>query len=160
MSKAQKFACFWLVGLGVLLCDQCTKYLVIHHVRPGDSLSVVEGFFRIVNIRNAGGAFNIFSDGGSSDAKRIFFAIIAMAAVVVLHVVVKRMKKPGLWHVVPFGLILGGALGNLVDRLRLGAVVDFLDFYVGSYHWPAFNCADAAITVGAAAILLREFSGG
>src|SRR5581483_1074251 len=117
-------------------------------------LDVVEGFFSLTLVMNPGLAFGLL--GGLPAAWRWVVALLSMAALLVLaRVAVRVLADGGAMSRLAIGLIFGGALGNLVDRARFGAVVDFLDFYVGTWHWPAFNVADFAITVGVALLALR-----
>jgi len=142
----------------VILLDQATKAWIISTMRLYDSFAVIGGFFNITHVRNPGAAFG-FLAGASPLFRYIFFMSVAVAAILlILHYLrVSRIEETSL--VSALALILAGAVGNLIDRVRFGEVVDFLDVYIGSYHWPAFNVADSAITVGAAiliAVLLRK----
>ncbi|MCX7823697.1 MAG: signal peptidase II [Syntrophobacterales bacterium] len=145
-SIGRKLTIFWGFGALVLFFDQVTKYLILTNVPLYSRIEVIPGFFNIVHVRNTGIAFSLFS--GSPGAPFIL-GTIAFLAVIFLHLVVLRLKEMSNLEILYFGLILGGALGNLLDRIRLGSVVDFLDFYIGNLHWPAFNVADSAITCGA-----------
>jgi signal peptidase II len=160
LRENSRAACVLLV-LAVFLFDQLTKWLVARTLLIGETVHVVPGLFNLTHWRNRGVAFGLFADMQSPHATSfvIGFSVVAMAVVGFL-----------LWRgpatpvaAAGLALILGGAFGNLVDRLRGGSVVDFLDFYIGSYHWPAFNIADGAIVLGAAAlafeILRRRPSG-
>jgi signal peptidase II len=111
----------------------------------------VTPFFNLVLTYNRGMSFGLFNSGGGG-LNALLFSCLAAAIVLGLIWWLGRVSRPIL--AVAIGLIIGGALGNVADRLRLGAVVDFLDFHVGSWHWPAFNLADSAICVGVAALLL------
>ena len=142
----------------VILLDQATKAWIISTMRLYDSFAVIGGFFNITYVRNPGAAFG-FLAGASPLFRYIFFLAVTVAAILlILHYLrVSRIEETFL--VSALALILAGAVGNLIDRVRFGEVVDFLDVYIGSYHWPAFNVADSAITVGAAiliAVLLRK----
>lgn len=135
------------VGLTVFLTvlfDQLTKALVTRNLSLHDTVEVIPGFFNIVYWRNPGGAFGIFKYGGT--AWTLFFVGMSLAAVVIIGVLMRHARDT--FTRVALSLIAGGAVGNLIDRLRFGGVVDFLDFHAGRYHWPAFNVADSAITVG------------
>ena len=110
----------------------------------------VTSFFNIVLIYNRGMSFGLLNSGGGLNA--LFFSLAASAIVAVLAYWLTRVENPLL--AIAIGLIIGGAIGNVIDRIRFGAVVDFLDFHVGSWHWPAFNVADSAICVGVALMLL------
>ena len=135
-----------LIVLAIIALDQVTKYLIVNALSPSDSIEVFS-FLHIVNVRNTGAAFGSFKSLGSS-----FFIIVAVAAIVfVVSLLMKRVYNTG-----GLCLILGGAIGNLIDRVLYGQVVDFIDFSIGSYHWPAFNVADSALTVGIIIILMTS----
>ncbi len=138
---------FFLVSLIVFAADQATKYLIISHFSLFEAVNVLP-FFSIVYVRNTGSAFGMFRSLGNA-----FFIVTAVVAIVVVAflIVRDRENRPGL------SLILGGAAGNMTDRLVHGYVVDFLDFYAGSRHWPAFNIADAALTAGIFLLLVGSF---
>jgi signal peptidase II len=138
----------FLISAGVILLDQLTKWLVDRSITLHDSIVLIPGFLKLTNAHNEGAAFGLFADSASQwrAPALIMFSVIAMCIVTMLlwrnsH----KITMTGL----ALSLILGGAAGNLWDRMIHGHVVDFLDFYVGSYHWPAFNVADSAIVVGA-----------
>jgi signal peptidase II len=131
----------------VVVLDQAVKLLVVAKIPAYDSWVVIPGFFNLTHIYNTGGAFG-FLAGKSSLFRHLFFltaSVIAMAMIVYLYLQTSRR-----YLFLRFGLamILGGAVGNVIDRIRLGKVVDFLDVYVKGLHWPAFNIADSAICVG------------
>ena len=135
-----------IAGLIVLL-DQFTKALILSSLPLYDSFPVIPGFFNITHVHNPGGAFGLLADQSPLLRKILFLAVSAAASLVVLYFYMKTPRSYGLLAG-GFALIFGGAVGNLIDRLRFGIVVDFLSFYIGPYHWPAFNVADSAITVG------------
>ncbi len=139
----------WLIlpALGVVFFDQLTKQLIIKSLRVYESVPVIQGFFDLVHVRNRGMAFGIMNDSPSDSGMWLLLAM-SFVAIALLLVWFFRMKEEGVLFTLSLSLILGGAVGNIIDRLRFGEVVDFLDVYVGAYHWPAFNVADAAITVG------------
>ena len=137
---------FGLAAL-IILLDQATKMLVVVGIPMYGSIAVIPGFFDLTHIYNTGGAFG-FLAGKSSLFRHLFFltaAVIAMGMIVYLY-----LKTPQDYVFLRGGLslILGGALGNVIDRVRIGKVVDFLDLHIQGMHWPAFNVADSAITVG------------
>ncbi len=138
----------FLISLAVVLLDQGAKWLVARSITLHDSLVVVPGLFRITHVQNRGAAFGLFSDSPSEWKIAILISFSLVALVVVSALLWKNSHAMSVTGV-GLALILGGALGNLWDRLISGHVVDFLDFYIGSYHWPAFNVADSAIVVGA-----------
>jgi len=121
-----------------------------------ESLSVIPGFFDLTYVRNPGAAFGFLAQA-SPAFRSFFFSAVAVVAVFLILYFIIRHKEGTLLQATALSLISGGALGNLLDRVRFGEVVDFLDFYVGSYHWPAFNVADSAISVGACLLLYEIF---
>jgi signal peptidase II len=136
----------------VAILDQLSKAAVLAHFagQAFGEREMVTSFFNFALIYNRGISFGLFNGGAGLNA--LLFSLGAAAIVGMLAVWLSRVANPFL--AVAIGLIIGGAVGNVIDRLRLGAVVDFLDFHVGSSHWPAFNLADSAICVGVAAMLL------
>ncbi len=144
-----------LAGLIVLL-DQLTKFWVVRTIAPGKPVQVIPHFFDLVYVLNRGAAFG-FLNSSDISWQRYFFIGIKILAVFVILFIVKLSKTAGPFFLAGLGLILGGAVGNLVDRLHTGLVVDFLDVYVGAYHWPAFNVADSAITVGAGLLIIALY---
>ena len=143
----RKYALLILVVGAVFMGDQASKALVVERIPLYHALPVIEGFFNLTHVHNAGGAFG-FLAGQHPILRTVLFlsaSVLAIGLVLVFH----HRTAPGYpWLSAAFALILGGALGNLADRLRMGSVIDFLDVYIGRYHWPAFNVADSAITVG------------
>lgn len=131
-----------LIAGAIAVADQLTKWLVLRFVDESLPIAVVNGFLQIVHWRNTGAAWGLFR---GSNLPLTIFSVLTLAALVVFR---RSLGIPRLWPSVAIGLISGGIIGNVVDRIRLGSVVDFLDFYVGRYHWPAFNIADSAICVG------------
>lgn len=139
-----------LFGLIIILAtafDQVTKILIASKMNFHDSAPVIHGFFNIVHTRNRGMAFGLFNNPDPGPA---FYFLTGASVFAVLLIIfwffrLKKNEKP---LTTGLALILGGALGNLIDRLRIGEVIDFLDIQIGSYHWPAFNIADSCITIG------------
>lgn len=129
----------------VLVLDQLTKIYVDRTMELHSSITVIEGFFNITYLRNKGAAFGILAD---SAWRLPFFLLVSTIAVAVILVVIKRMRDDQVLNVASLSLIFSGALGNLIDRVRLGEVIDFLDVHWRGHHWPAFNIADSAICVG------------
>lgn len=146
----------WWLMVALVVADQFTKWLVVANMDLFSRINVLP-FFDLVHVRNYGAAFSFLSDQGGW--QRWFFTAIAIAISTVIAVLLRRQPKAMTTANWAFALILGGALGNLIDRIRLGYVVDFLDFYVGSYHWPAFNVADSAIVIGAGLMIYEGFFG-
>jgi len=145
---------FFLTAVLVILLDQVTKFYVVSHFQLHESLPVIDGFFNLTYIRNPGAAFG-FLAGASPVFRGLFFTAVTLIAVsLILYYLVKNLVS-NLSLVIPLALILAGALGNLVDRIRFGEVVDFLDVYIAGYHWPAFNVADSAISIGAVFLIVE-----
>ena len=141
-------AWLWVSAL-VLVLDQITKWLVVQGLAYAESIPLTP-FFNLVRAHNTGAAFSLFAD--QPGWQRGFFIVVAgVASVVILHLL-RRTRGRALFCLA-LALILGGAVGNVIDRLAYGYVVDFLDFYLGGWHWPAFNVADSAITVGAGLLI-------
>lgn len=140
---------FYTIALAITFLDQISKQYVQRTFRLGEVIPVIPSFFNLTYVLNPGAAFGFLS-GTSATFRNPFFIAVSLLAVVFIVYYRSRHRQMGLLPSLSLSLILGGALGNLVDRLRLGMVVDFLDFYYGTYHWPAFNIADSAITVGVA----------
>lgn len=135
-----------LIVLAIIALDQVTKYLIVNSLSSYDFIEVFP-FLHIVNVRNTGAAFGSFKSLGSS-----FFIIVGVAAIIfIVYLLMKRA-----YNTFSLSLILGGAVGNLIDRILYGQVVDFIDFSIGSYHWPAFNVADSSLTIGIILILMTS----
>lgn len=146
----------WLAWLGLALvlviADQFTKVMVIGYFRLGDSQTVTS-FFNLVRVHNSGAAFSFLA--GASGWQRWFFTAIGVIAAVVITWLLRSHANQRLFAFA-LSFILGGALGNVIDRLIHGHVIDFLQFHYGGWYFPAFNIADSAITIGAAALILDE----
>jgi len=138
----------WISAL-VLVLDQITKWLVVQGLEYGEAIPFTS-FFNLVRAHNTGAAFSLFADH-SGWQRGFFITVAAVASVVILHLL--RQPRGHRVYYIALALILGGAIGNVIDRLAYGYVVDFLDFYLGGWHWPAFNVADSAITVGAGLLI-------
>jgi signal peptidase II len=144
----------WLSVL-VVVADQVTKIWISGALRPYELVPVIDGFFNLTLAFNTGAAFSFLAQGGGW--QRWLLSGLAVVVTIVLVVWLTRLGRHERWTAAALSLVIGGAVGNLLDRLRLGHVVDFLDFYLGSWHWPAFNVADSAIVVGVAILLLASF---
>jgi len=131
----------------VVLADQVTKALIFAYLPYHQSITVVPGFFDITHIHNPGGAFGLMANM-SETLRTIVFLLASSLAVGLIFYFYIKTPPSYVFLAVGFALIFGGAIGNLIDRVRLGIVIDFIDVYIGDYHWPAFNIADSAITVG------------
>lgn len=140
----------------VLVLDQITKYLVESRIRLHDVIIVVPGFFNITHVRNKGAAFGILSNLPEFWRSAFFIAVTIVAIAVIIALIVKTRDR---LTVYAFSLIAGGAMGNVVDRIRYGEVVDFIQWYVKSYYWPSFNVADSAITLGVVLLAIEMLFG-
>ena len=143
----------WLAGI-IIILDQISKWIVLATLRPGDSIYVAP-FFNWVLTFNAGAAFSFLSDAGGW--QRWFFTVLALG--VSVWIVSMLRQHTGEFRLsLALTLILGGALGNVIDRIRFGAVVDFVQWHAAGYYWPAFNVADSAITIGAVLMVWDQFA--
>ncbi len=143
----------WLAGV-VILLDQVSKWIVLGTLHPGESRYVAP-FFNWVLTFNSGAAFSFLSDAGGW--QRWFFTVLALAVSVWILTLLRRHTSE-FRLALALSLILGGALGNVIDRLRFGAVVDFIQWHAAGYYWPAFNVADSAITIGAILLVWDQFA--
>ncbi len=140
------------IALIGLLLDQLSKGWVIRNIDPREIVTVIPGWFDLVHVLNRGAAFG-FLNRTDMDWQRGFFIVASLVAVTLIFYLLKTLDREEPFVLWGLGLVLGGALGNLVDRVRLGVVVDFLDAHVGHYHWLAFNVADICITLGTMALI-------
>lgn len=143
----------------IVFFDQFTKQLVMESLPVWRSIPVIDGFFNLVHVQNRGAAFGFLNRSDIEWQFWLFAAFTLVALGLVLYMV-RSLKPARLLALSAFGAILGGALGNFIDRVRFRHVVDFLDFYVGEMHWPAFNVADIAICYGVAIFALITFFSG
>ena len=139
-----------VAAIGVVALDQASKWWILEHVMRPPRVIELTGFFNLVVGWNRGVSFGLFNSDSPYNAWVL--SAIALLIVAALAVWLGRARSPFL--VAAIGLVIGGALGNVVDRLRFGAVFDFLDLHAAGYHWPAFNVADSAITVGAVMLIV------
>ena len=144
-----------LIGVSLIIVslDQITKLLIINTMQLHESIPVIAGFFNLTYIRNPGAAFGLFATTNSA-FRLIFFVGTSIFALGLLGTIFYRIHPDDVWGQLTVSSIVGGAIGNLLDRLQHGEVVDFLDVYIGRYHWPAFNVADGAISVGVVSLLI------
>ena len=143
----------WLSAL-VIVVDQVTKRVIDSAMQLHQTIELIP-YFQLTYMRNQGAAFSFLS--GAGGWQRWFFIGLAIVASVFIFVWLRKLDPSRRREAVAWALVLGGALGNLIDRILYGYVIDFLDVYVGDWHWPAFNVADSAITVGVALLLLDSF---
>ena len=140
-----------ILCLIVVLLDQFTKVWVrSSFVCGGESLEVIPGFFNLVYVRNPGAAWGML---GGQQVILIALSVVVFILLAVFH---RRVLNPTLDHRIALGLMLGGVLGNMIDRIKLGWVTDFLDFHIGTHHWPSFNVADSAICIAVGLYLLSS----
>jgi signal peptidase II len=145
---------FYLISLVIVLLDQLAKLLVVRSMRLGQNIPIVPGFFDLTFVLNPGAAFSLFATLPEW-IRNPFFILISVGAAVLIVAYRSRYLRENRLASVSLALILGGAIGNLIDRLWYGVVVDFLDAHIYQYHWPIFNVADSAISVGVALLLLE-----
>ena len=158
MPRLQPMTMLWFaIAASVLLLDQYSKLWIVERFAYGDA-KVLSGFFNLVRVHNYGAAFSFLSDAGGW--QRWAFSLLAAVISAVIVVWITRLPAQKKFEALALALILGGALGNLYDRLTLGYVVDFLDFHWSGRHFPAFNVADAGISVGAAMLILDTLING
>jgi signal peptidase II len=171
MSPSVRYGLYALLSGTIVLLDQWTKALVQQRMHLMESIPVIPHVFNLTYIRNPGAAFGLFV-GMNQNVRGLFFLVITGAAIVVIgYFFVASIRddfrharagdsssiRHNRWLRFGLALVLGGAIGNLIDRMRYGEVVDFLDFYLGPHHWPAFNVADSSITVGVTILLVAAF---
>ncbi|HDQ40163.1 MAG TPA: signal peptidase II [Desulfonatronum sp.] len=152
----RRYRLVFLLALIVLAVDQATKLWVAAVMPLWTSKTVIPGFFNLVHVLNKGAAFGFLNELDAVWRPYFFLGATALALVLILHLL-RTVPREDTVLFTALGLVLGGALGNLVDRIRLGEVIDFLDFYIGKYHWPAFNCADIAISIGSVLLLVSVY---
>jgi signal peptidase II len=145
---------WFLLSLLVLIVDQVSKVTVASSMHLYESIALVPSF-QLTYVHNPGAAFSFLSDAGGW--QRWFFIALSSVVSVLISIWLVRLPAALRWQAIGLALVLGGAVGNLVDRVLYGYVIDFLDVYYRSWHWPAFNVADAAITIGAVILLVDSF---
>jgi len=158
MNKHSARATHFLLALFVVLLDRWTKRLVALHIAMYSHIQIIPGFFRITHTENTGAAFSLFADS-PSHWKTAMLISFSVAAMIVVSALLWKQSRALTMTGIALSLILGGAVGNLWDRVASGRVVDFLLFYVKSYQWPVFNLADSAIVVGASLLVLEIIFG-
>jgi signal peptidase II len=143
-----------LLLLVIVPLDQATKIIVDRMLPLHESIPVIENFFSLTYIRNTGAAFGLLAQSGEL-FRRTFLIGFSLAAIGFIIIMLRRLPENEKVLTIALGFILAGAVGNLIDRLLYGEVIDFLDFYWNGYHWPAFNVADSFITIGVVLIMVR-----
>jgi len=153
MRRPVRYLLLALLSGTIVVIDQATKLSIMQAMRLDESIPIIPNLFSLTYIRNPGAAFGLLA--GSSNAFRmVFFGVTSLFALALLGTILFRLPEKDWMGQLSVAGILGGAIGNLIDRLQYGEVIDFLDVYVDSYHWPAFNVADSAITIGAVLIII------
>ena len=153
-EAAARYLILAMVSVGAILLDQATKVHIMQTMRLHESIPVIPNFFSLTYIRNPGAAFGILASS-SNGFRLLFFGFTSLFALVLLGTIFVRLRHDDWIGQLSIAGILGGAIGNLLDRMRFGEVIDFLDFYIDAYHWPAFNVADAAISVGVCFLIVH-----
>ena len=141
------------IPVAVIVADQLTKHLALLYLAAGDM--PITSFFRFALAFNTGAAFSFLADAGGW--QNLFFVGVAVAVSVIILFMFRKLESKDMQLAVALMLVLGGAIGNVVDRLRFGYVVDFIDVYYQHWHWPTFNIADSAISIGAVLLILDAF---
>ena len=155
----KKYGVFAITVFVIILVDQLTKYWIDTTMMLHESITVLNGFFSITYVRNPGAAFG-FLAGASPAFRYTFFIAVNIIAIALIVSYIRKATREESRLILALSFIMAGAFGNLMDRVRFGEVVDFLDFYIGSVHWPAFNVADSSITVGAFFLILELWKRG
>jgi signal peptidase II len=154
MSKNARYLILAFLTVSTVVLDQISKVQIMQNMRLHESIPVIQEFFSLTYIRNPGAAFGLLASSGQT-FRLVFFGLTSVFALGLLGMIFFRLRQDDWVGQLSIAGILGGAIGNLLDRVRFGEVIDFLDFYVNGYHWPAFNVADAAISVGVFFLILH-----
>jgi signal peptidase II len=154
----RNYLLFVLTVLVIIVLDQITKIYIDTHMTLHETIPVVNGFFNITYVRNPGAAFGFLADASPFLRALFLIGVSFFASGLIVYYII-RMKTEDILLTYGMSLILGGAVGNLIDRIRLGEVIDFLDVYISTYHWPAFNVADSAVSVGAVILFYKLIKG-
>ena len=148
---------YFLIAIAVVVLDRITKHLVVAHLAAGSTHTVIPGFFRFSHVLNTGAAFSAFADTASPDFVRKGLIVFSVVAVLIVGYMLLRVRKTLSLTAVALALILGGAIGNLYDRVVYHYVIDFLEVHIVHYHWPDFNVADSCIVIGAFLLMIEIF---
>ena len=146
----------------IVILDQITKAMIQSTMRLHQSIPIIDGLLSLTYIRNPGAAFGLFADS-QNGIRILFFVTVSIIAILFLISLYSKIPQKNLIGRLAIGMVLGGAIGNLIDRVRFGEVVDFIDFYITTHHWPAFNIADSCISTGVVLLMwyfLRQESSG
>lgn len=142
-----KYTIILIITLPIIVLDQLSKFYIQKTMKLHQAIKVIDGLFDITYVLNKGAAFSFLADKPAAFTAP-FFIIISVVAIGIIGFLFYKTEKDDYVSLIAFALLLAGSIGNLIDRIRHGAVTDFLDFYIQQYHWPAFNVADSAITIG------------
>ncbi len=153
IHKYLKYWLFSTVSLAILALDQATKLMIHTRFDEGEKLEIISGFFNLTHVRNYGGVFGAFSQSNEV-IRTLLFLVLPVLAFVVIGSIIYNLDFKQKNQLVAFSAIFGGALGNYIDRIHFGYVVDFLDFYIKDHHWPAFNVGDICIVLGVASAMI------
>lgn len=154
MKLESRYLALAAISCLIVIIDQITKIYIHTNFAVGDIVPVIPGYFNITYVRNLGAAFGIFRDSAES-FRQIFFMVMPPIAMIIILTILKGVPNSDRWNVFALSLIFGGAIGNYIDRLRFGYVIDFLDFHLQDlYSWPAFNVADSCIVCGVGILLV------
>ncbi|KPA16373.1 peptidase A8 [Candidatus Magnetomorum sp. HK-1] len=148
----KRYRILLFISLIIIVLDQLTKWLVLINIPLYESITIIPNVFDLTHIHNTGGAFGFMADQ-SLLVRQILFHGVSMFSLVIIVYFYHQSPIEYPFLLAALSLIFGGAVGNLIDRFRLGEVVDFLDVYIGTYHWPAFNVADSAVSVGVTVLM-------
>ncbi len=146
---------YWVTALLVLILDWVSKWVVVHTMRPMQSIQLIGDYVEFTFLRNSGAAFSLLAN--SHVSWRLFFIGIAIVTIIVLSVLAYREKQAGIIFLLPLGLICGGAAGNMWDRITVGTVVDFIEVGIKAHRFPVFNIADSAVCIGVSWLILVNF---
>ncbi|QQK81966.1 signal peptidase II [Salicibibacter cibi] len=142
---------YYLLALVVIIADQLTKWLIAAYMEIGETIPIIEDVIHITSHRNAGAAFGILQ------GQMWLFYIVTIIVTVGIVYFIKKMGRTDKWIGIPLGILLGGTIGNFIDRMLYGEVIDFVDVYIGTYSFPIFNVADSALTVGVILLIIKLF---
>ena len=157
VSRTDRRPILFLLALVVIALDQFTKFLIIQNVRSGAHIPVIPGVFWITHVLNTGAAFSLLADNTNPDTVRYVLIAFSVIAAIIVATMIVRTGRTITLSAIALALILGGALGNLYDRIFRHVVIDFLEVHIVHYHWPDFNVADSCICIGACILVLEIF---
>lgn len=142
------FVLYLLTIVVLVSADQFSKFLVVKNISESQQIELIDNFFNLTYVKNYGAGFSILQN------QRIFLIVVSFAAVILMTYLLKKSKSNETLNRICYLLIIGGAIGNIIDRIKLGYVIDFLDFYIFSYNFPVFNFADSCLTIGCFVLII------